>query len=171
MALPATCLFGGGSVANRTRVARRKMGATPNRLEVTYHGVQVGASADGPVAGAVFTDFQRAVNNLAEALNRADRLQVEPFLGWSEMQTAYALIGMTDEKHRGQAMRALLMYDYEQVSEEEFRQIIELTPNLAAEMNATVGLIREEKAETSQKLLPYMLGGAVLALALRGLVR
>jgi len=166
MALPDSCV-----VSERIKVARRKRGAPPNRLELTYYGVSVGAAADSDVAGTTLSNFQQAVNHLAEVIGRPERLDAGPWIGLDDFAVAYTVVGATGSKYRGGAMSELLKIDMTTVSEEQFRYLVSITPNLTAEMNAAADSVMKDKAETSDRIMPLLVGGAILGLAIRGLVR
>jgi len=169
MALPETCFFRPG--AGVLRRFGTKLGSSPERTKITYYGIRTGAAADGPVSGAEFLAFQIATNRLAEALGRPERLEEEPWLGLAEFELAAAMVALTPTEHRGAAMAQLVMIDLAAVTEEGFRSLVNSAGILAKEMNAAVDKMSKSKAEARQSFMPILVGGVILAFALRGMAK
>lgn len=169
MALPSSCTIGATEGTFLGSASGRSLGTAGGRSETTFHGVHIGVSADTPASAAAYSDFILAVNGLAEAQGRPDRLPSTLFLGAPEFTVAWLVSASTGSQYQGPSMQTLLLYDMQNVSEAQIRELVALVPGLTGEMNAAVAGMRKTEADKSQRVLPYLVGGAVLALALRGL--
>lgn len=157
------------AAAQRQTARTYKAGSYSSRFEVTYHGVDIGASADTPVAGTAFIDFARAVNGLAMLRGMEECLPESAMIGRPEFALVQRIIADLPDEHQGANLKALRMRDMAAVTEEDFRTLVESIPALTAELNAATERMKSNRAQAAQSNVPLIIGAAAGFFLLRAL--